>query len=188
MRLALEDKQFVTAAGTQLTEQSQRPPSLPPATPALSWRQAAVLSRRLAKSGASQADGALLLQQLVVDELSANLYSVTHGLLAGLPVNAVVTTNYDSLFEKAWDAAQAQYTVLPYQTQSSERFILKLHGDVRRPEDIVLTRTQMSDSREQRPALSGIVQARDATQVTVAVAVTVPPPSRHRAGAWPLPP
>ena len=120
--------------------------------------QAAVLSRRLAKPPATQADGALLLQQLVVDELSASLYSVTHGLLAGLPVNAVVTTNYDSLFEKAWDAAQAQYTVLPYQTQPSERFILKLHGDVRRPEDIVLTRSQMSDSREQRPALSGIVQ------------------------------
>eukprot|EP00966_Prymnesium_polylepis_P178765 4139587-Prymnesium_polylepis.1 len=67
--------------------------------------QAAVLSSRL---GASEAG----LQQLVVDQLSVELYSVTHGLLAGLPTTAVVTTNYDTLFEKAWDAAQARYTVL----------------------------------------------------------------------------
>ncbi|KAL1510512.1 hypothetical protein AB1Y20_006816 [Prymnesium parvum] len=113
--------------------------------------QAAVLASRL---GGSESR----LQELVADECSADLYSLTHGLLAGLPVNAVVTTNYDSLFEKAWDGAAAKYTVLPYETQPSERFILKLHGDVRRPEDIVITRTQMRDSREQRPALSGIVE------------------------------
>ena len=45
---------------------------------------------------------------LVVDELSSKRYSITHGLLAGLPVNAVVTTNYDALFETAWRAADKE--------------------------------------------------------------------------------
>ena len=44
--------------------------------------------------------------------LSASLYSLTHGLLAGLPVAAVVTTNYDELFEAAWRGAQADFNVL----------------------------------------------------------------------------
>ena len=60
-----------------------------------------------------------------------DLYSITHGLLAGLPVDAVVTTNYDRLFEAAWEGAQAEFAVLPYETVASERFVLKLHGDVR---------------------------------------------------------
>ena len=47
-----------------------------------------------------------------------------------------------------------RFNVLPYETQPSDRFILKLHGDVRAPADIVLTRSQMLDSREQRKALS----------------------------------
>lgn len=111
--------------------------------------QADVLSKRLGESR---------LQELVIAETSAKRCSLTHALLAALPANAVVTTNYDSLFETAWDAINAEYTVLPYETQPSERFILKLHGDVRKPEDIVITRSQMTYTREQRPALSGIVE------------------------------
>ena len=98
------------------------------------------------------------LASLIVDELSSRSYSITHGLLAGLPISAVVTTNYDNLFETAWRAANKEFNVLPYETQPSDAFILKLHGDLHRPEDIVLTRSQMLDSREQRKALSGIVQ------------------------------
>lgn len=63
-----------------------------------------------------------------------DLYSITHGLLAGLPVDAVVTTNYDRLFEAAWEGAQAEFAVLPYETVASERFVLKLHGDVDWPQ------------------------------------------------------
>ena len=133
--------------------------------------QASVLSARLAASsdggdgdgdgggGGGDADGEQRLQALVVDTLSASLYSLTHGLLAGLPVAAVVTTNYDELFEAAWRGAQADFNVLPYEVHEADRFILKLHGDVRRPQDIVLTRAQMHDNRETRRALSGIVQS-----------------------------
>lgn len=132
--------------------------------------QAAVVSSRLGEPGGqAAAEGGAVddsrtqvdeaLNALVVDEISSSeLYSITHGLLAGLPISAAVTTNYDSLFERAWRAADKEFNVLPYETEPSERFILKLHGDVNRPLDIVLTRSQMLDSREQRKALAGIVQ------------------------------
>ena len=48
--------------------------------------------------------------------------------------------------------------VLPYEADARSRFVLKLHGDLRRPQDIVLTRAQLSGAREQRAALSGVVQ------------------------------
>ena len=161
--------------------------------------QAAVIARRLgiahsaaAKAGATDvAPSALgansvgegILAALVVDELSPRsatgipLYSMTHGLLAGLPVAAVVTTNYDALFECAWRAAGTRFTVLPYENQPSDKFVLKLHGDVNRPEDIVLTRSQMLDSREQRKALFGIVQTMLLTQHLLFVGFSLQDPN-----------
>ncbi len=117
--------------------------------------------RRAERRGesASEHEGDDRLAQLVVNQLGSKQYSVTHGLLASLPVSAVVTTNYDSLFESAWRGAQVEFNVLPYETRPSDRFILKLHGDVARLEDIVLTRGQMMETREQRKALAGIVQS-----------------------------
>jgi hypothetical protein len=159
--------------------------------------QAAVIARRLgiAHSAAAKATvvapaalgansvGEGILAALVVDELSPRsatgipLYSMTHGLLAGLPVAAVVTTNYDALFECAWRAAGTRFTVLPYESQPSDKFVLKLHGDVNRPEDIVLTRSQMLDSREQRKALFGIVQTMLLTQHLLFVGFSLQDPN-----------
>ena len=100
-----------------------------------------------------------LLQRLVVSELGTKReHALSHALLAGLPVSAVVTTNYDQLFESAWRAAKADFNVLPYETQPAEKYILKLHGDLRRAKDIVLTRGQMRDLLKQRKALTGILQ------------------------------
>lgn len=117
------------------------------------------------------------LAALVVDELTSPLYSITHALLAGLPVSAVVTTNYDELFESAWRAADADFNVLPYETHPSAKYILKLHGDVHRPEDIVLTRSQMLASREQRKALFGIVQTMLLTQHLLFVGFSLQDPN-----------
>jgi len=107
----------------------------------------------------SMARGERRLAELVVQELSSDYYSLSHGLLASLPVSSVVTTNYDTLFEEAWRGAQADFNVLPYETARADRWVLKLHGDLRRPQDIVLTRAQMNGYLEERGALSGIVQA-----------------------------
>jgi len=109
-------------------------------------------------AGPAMKAGEAALQRLVAEELSAELHSLAHGLLAGLPVEAVVTTNYDELFEAAWRGAASDFKVLPYEADARSRFVLKLHGDLRRPQDIVLTRAQLSGAREQRAALSGVVQ------------------------------
>lgn len=87
-------------------------------------------------------------------------YSLPHALLAALPVDEVVTTNYDTLFEAASSAVNRPVTVLPY-TRLSEgrRWLLKMHGCVTHPEDIVLTRENYLAYRERREALAGIVQA-----------------------------
>lgn len=71
--------------------------------------------------------------------------SLLHGLLAGLDVDHVVTTNYDLLYEKAVEAAgRGIESVMPWASAlGAERWILKLHGDVNHVESIVLTRRHM---------------------------------------------
>lgn len=94
-------------------------------------------------------------------------------------MDGVVTTNYDDLFETACQGAQVPFNVLPYQpgwasavddpatsssgggggggassvatrSRASKRWILKLHGCVHHPQDIVLTRTQMNEYSDRR--------------------------------------
>ena len=71
--------------------------------------------------------------------------SLVHTLLAGLDVANVVTTNYDELFEQAMAAAGHRAdVVLPHQSaRGQQRWVLKMHGDVRHTSGIVLTRRHM---------------------------------------------
>jgi hypothetical protein len=92
-------------------------------------------------------------------------YSLTHALLAGLPVREAVTTNYDQLFEAAWSEGEegkeavSKPPVLPYAIGPDlDRWLLKLHGCVSHPQDIVLTRDDYLEYAEQRGALAGVVQ------------------------------
>jgi hypothetical protein len=87
-------------------------------------------------------------------------YALGHALLAALPVEEAVTTNYDRLFETACECTGNAARVLPYErVRAGERWVLKLHGCVKHPEDIVLTRDHYLAYRERREALAGIVQA-----------------------------
>lgn len=103
------------------------------------------------------------LGQIVADALrdKSRHYGLTHALLAGLPVDEVITTNYDELFEMATAAASRSVAVLPYQRVAREggRWLLKMHGCVNHPEDIVLTRDHYIEYKNRREALAGIVQA-----------------------------
>ena len=86
--------------------------------------------------------------------------ALAHTLLAGLPVDEVITTNYDDLFERASAALGRPVTVLPHAlARRSERWLLKMHGCLTRPETIVLTREDYLRFQENRSALAGIVQA-----------------------------
>lgn len=101
-----------------------------------------------------------VLGQAVSDCLRADRYSLTHGLLAALPISEVVTTNYDRLFEEASIAVGKRTAVLPYEPVGDDgRWLLKMHGCVDHPEDIVLTREDYLRYTDKRAALAGIVQA-----------------------------
>lgn len=87
-------------------------------------------------------------------------YTLAHALLAGLPVSEAVTTNYDELYERATSGARRPVAVLPYERPGGgQPWLLKLHGSVTRPAEIVLTREDYIRYGDQRAALAGIVQA-----------------------------
>ncbi|WP_051551345.1 SIR2 family protein [Nocardioides sp. URHA0020] len=68
--------------------------------------------------------------------------SLAHALLAGLGCREVVTTNFDGLYETAALAdGQPAVAVLPWESPvGAPAWVLKMHGDVRHPRSIVLTR------------------------------------------------
>jgi len=75
-------------------------------------------------------------------------YALAHGLLASLRTREAVTTNYDDLYERACRTDGRTCAVLPYEpVVTQDRWLLKLHGTVDRPEEIVLTRPAWSASR-----------------------------------------
>ena len=101
------------------------------------------------------------LGRAVAEELKRHhCYAMSHGFLASLPVSEVVTTNYDRLFEAASAATGRKMAVLPYApTAGHDRWLLKMHGCVDWPDDIVLTREDYLRYDARRAALAGIVQA-----------------------------
>lgn len=89
-------------------------------------------------------------------------YAITHSLLAALGCSEVVTTNYDGLYELA--AGDVEGTgplpVLPYDEPRSGRpWVLKMHGDVRDPAGIVLTRSDFVRYDSRSGPMGSVVQA-----------------------------
>jgi hypothetical protein len=104
--------------------------------------------------------GANPLADSICTRVSSNRYSLSHSLLSNLSVSEVVTTNYDTLFEQASRDAGHPVAVLPYEPVVNQpRWLLKMHGCVTRPDDIVLTREDYLRYAERRGALAAIVQA-----------------------------
>ncbi|MBU6330480.1 MAG: SIR2 family protein [Acidobacteria bacterium] len=92
--------------------------------------------------------------------LRSESYSIGHSLVASLPVREFVTTNYDRLLEIAAQTAGDPLAVIPYDpVMGDSRWLLKLHGCIDHPDDIVLTREHYLRYSERRAALAGIVQA-----------------------------
>ena len=116
--------------------------------------RAALLQRRLPPELALGTAVARLMQE------RSTRYALGQALLASLPIDEVVTTNYDALFEMASDVVGRPCARIPGQpVRRGERFILKMHGCVTLPSSIVLTREDYLRFHENRSALAGIVQA-----------------------------
>ncbi|MET3962818.1 hypothetical protein ABIE44_002752 [Marmoricola sp. OAE513] len=83
--------------------------------------------------------------------------SLAHVLLAALDCREAVTTNYDRLYEKAISIQRGKgnvASILPWQSPSASRpWVLKMHGDYKQPNRIVLSREQfVAFDAKTRPA------------------------------------
>ena len=115
-----------------------------------------------------QDSAALLARELGRERLAAYIgerfddrsCTLAHAALAGLPVTELVTTNYDRLLEVAAQGAGRPLSVLPFGEAAPGRpWLLKLHGDARRPDSVVLTREQYLRTGDHRAALAGVLHA-----------------------------
>ncbi|GJJ22551.1 SIR2 family protein [Mycolicibacterium mageritense] len=103
-------------------------------------------------------DTSISFKKRVADRIGqAGHYSLAHGLLASLPSKEAVTTNFDQLFEDAF--GRDAIAVLPKDPRKADgRLLLKLHGSVDAPEDMILTRADYLRMPRQYGALMGLVQ------------------------------
>jgi hypothetical protein len=109
-------------------------------------------------------------------------HSLLHGYLACLPAAEAITQNYDRLFEVAAAGAGHSVAVLPYTPgQAYNRWLLKMHGCVSRPDDIVIQREDYLRYTERRAALTGIVQATLLTRCMLFVGFSLRDGNFHRA-------
>jgi hypothetical protein len=121
------------------------------------------------------------LREIIVRLVQSDGFSLMHAMLSCLPTDSVVTTNYDTLFEKACEVSfffaflfvllvvflflekastsEGKLIVLPYDLEKGGKFLLKLHGCCKHPDDIVLTREDYLHFDTKREALGSIVQA-----------------------------
>lgn len=85
--------------------------------------------------------GRTFVRHQIVDLCTAERYGLVHGLLAALPVHEYVTTNYDGLVETALEAAGvATANLRDGRDTKATAWVLPLHGDLRHPEAIVISR------------------------------------------------
>jgi hypothetical protein len=137
--------------------------------------------------------GALLEKRLGARELDRALResfapglalpSLSHCLIASLPIREAVTTNYDSLFEEAWRAATGeQPAVLPRTLEAgSARWLLKLHGDVNdESRSLVLSRQQYFELEHTGAAVAAVVQALLLTRHVLIVGYSLTDETFHR--------
>ncbi|MCV7281689.1 SIR2 family protein [Mycolicibacterium flavescens] len=115
--------------------------------------QATLIERELKRRGGN-------LKRSVAERLgNYQRFSLTHGLLASLPSSEAVTTNYDKLFETAYETRGREVAVLPNNPRTTDgHWLLKLHGTVDAPETITLTRSDYLNMPRQYGALMGLVQ------------------------------
>lgn len=90
--------------------------------------------------------------------------SLSHVQLAVLGCREVVTTNFDQLYETAAEAFVAdpaeRIKVLPFERKKPfQRWILKMHGDIRHPDSLVLSRSQFVDYSSAHGPVGSIVQS-----------------------------
>ncbi|RZU32536.1 SIR2-like protein [Blastococcus saxobsidens] len=112
---------------------------------------AALLAREL---------GSEKLEAFVAERFGPGPYALAHALIADLPVQEFVTTNYDPLVELAATDIGRQVKVLPCdEAEPGAPWLLKLHGDAAHPESVVLTREEYLQFGNTGAALAGVLHS-----------------------------
>jgi hypothetical protein len=115
-----------------------------------------------------QDSAALMARELGREQLEAYVkerfgpasYALAHTLIADLPVQEFVTTNYDPLVELAAADIGRRVQVLPFEEATpGAPWLLKLHGDAAHPESVVLTREEYLQFGDSRAALAGVLHS-----------------------------
>lgn len=92
--------------------------------------------------------------------LHTSRHAIGHALLAGLRVRQMVTTNFDQCMEIALAPTVHEFRVLTQKlANSSVPWLLKLHGDLYRPESLVFTREDYARQSTQYRAVYGVVES-----------------------------
>ena len=100
------------------------------------------------------------LESFVKERFGPASYALAHALIADLPVQEFVTTNYDPLVELAAADIGRQVRVLPFEEAApGAPWLLKLHGDSAHPESVVLTREEYLQFGDTRAALAGVLHS-----------------------------
>ncbi|MGY1694772.1 SIR2 family NAD-dependent protein deacylase [Geodermatophilus sp. SYSU D00814] len=100
------------------------------------------------------------LEEFVQDRFGPGPYALAHALIADLPVQEFVTTNYDPLVELAATDIGRDLSVLPYdEARPGRPWLLKLHGDAAHPDSVVLTREEYLQLGDSRAALAGVLHS-----------------------------
>lgn len=99
----------------------------------------------------------------MVSRFALDRHALGHALMAGLGLPQMVTTNYDPCLELALDhvhGGSRRYRVLTRHLATGDMpWLLKLHGDIRRPESVVLTTSHYEELAAESSALHGVVQS-----------------------------
>lgn len=107
--------------------------------------------------------GHVVVQKDIAQRFTTTRHTLAHGLLAGLRVQHVVTTNYDDAYELAaaavYPEGQQPKVLTRGVAEAGRAWLLKLHGDVHKPETIVLTRSQYEAFTKSGVPLRGMVQS-----------------------------
>jgi hypothetical protein len=89
-------------------------------------------------------------------------HAIGHALLAGLHVKQMVTTNYDPCLELALEAIHGPHSfdvLTRSHATGGKPWLLKLHGDIAKPETLVLGRDEYAALKAEAGALHGVVES-----------------------------
>lgn len=113
----------------------------------------------------SQSSDRSRINRLLINEFTKDAtLTENHKLIAGLPLRTVWTTNYDELLEQAFREAGKRPDVKTTQENlaqtppRSDVTIYKMHGDIRQPQDAVLTKEDYESYNEYRQLFSTSLQ------------------------------